>query len=335
MTTIGSLLRGYCGDPREQPASRLSPEFEAKLPADTGRAAAVPAGVRLELTGTARAIEADITVAEADRPAAPTMAPAFSVWLGDERVEQVAVGTSDTAITLPLPDRDDEQRVIVYLPESPAVTIRDLRPIGGTVEPAPRGPRWLAYGDSILQGWSVTDPGRSWASTVARRTGLDLVNLGFAGSARGELPAALQLQAAGPADVLTLAWGTNCWSSIPFDAGLLREQVRLFLTCVRQGHPEAPLVVVSPIVRPAAESQPNPFGATLADLRQAMEETVLACKERWGDEQLRLVPGADVVSVEDLVDGVHPGDRGHAAMAARLLEAIEQCGVPVRTGRPG
>jgi hypothetical protein len=296
VTTVGSLLRGYCGEPQEQPGSRLQPEFAAKLPADTGRAGQVPAGVRLELTGTARAVELDVTADGADRPAAPTMAGVVSVWTGDDCVGRVPVPAGEARLTVPLPDRDADQVVVLYLPEAPAVVVHAVRGIAGALEPAPRGPRWLAYGDSITQGWSVTDPGRTWASTVARRTGLDLVNLGFAGSARGELPAALQIKATASVDVITMAWGTNCWSSIPVDAGLLREQVRLFLTVVRQGHPDVPLVVLSPIVRPGAEGEPNIVGATLADLRRALEETVLDCRDRWGDSRLHLLPGADLVA---------------------------------------
>lgn len=335
MTTVSSLLRGYCGDPHEQPGSRLWPEFAVKLPVDTGRAGEVPAGVRLELTGTARALELDVTVDAADRPAAPTMGPTVSVWTDDDCVGGVAIGADHATITVPLPERDAGQPVILYLPESPAVTVRAVRGVGGTVEPVSRGPRWLAYGDSILQGWSVTDPGRSWASTVARRAKLDLINLGFAGSARGELPVALQIKATTPVDVLTMAWGTNCWAAIPVDAGLLHEQVRLFISAVRQGHPDAPLIVLSPIVRPAAERERNIFGATLADLRLAMEESVLDCQGRWGDERLHLVPGAGLVSPEDLVDGVHPGDRGHEVIAAAVLSVMERLGMASAAGRSG
>jgi len=263
------------------------------------------------------------------------MPPAISVWTRDERVGGVDV-PSDAAtvsVSVPLPDREPEQPVIVHFPEAPAVTVRAVRGIGGSIAPAARGPRWLAYGDSITQGWSVTDPGRSWAATVARRAGLDLVNLGFAGSARGELPAALQIKATAPVDVLTMAWGTNCWSSIPTDADLLREQVRAFLSVVRQGHPDVPLVVLSPILRPAAEHEPNILGATLAGLRGALEESVLTFRDRCQDDRLHLVPGGDIVASDELVDGVHPGDTGHEAMARAVLAAFDRLGVATGVGR--
>ena len=41
---------------------------------------------------------------------------------------------------------------------------------------------------------------------------------------------------------------------------------------VREGHPDTPIVVTSPILRPDAETTANALGATLADLRVAMED---------------------------------------------------------------
>ena len=55
---------------------------------------------------------------------------------------------------------------------------------------------------------------------------------------------------------------------------MLREGMRGFLTVVREGHPATPIVVASPVVRPDAEEVPNRLGATLADLRAAIEDVV-------------------------------------------------------------
>ena len=75
--------------------------------------------------------------------------------------------------------------------------------------------------------------------------------------------------------------------------------------------------LVSPIPRLDAEATPNRLGATLADLRAAFESVV---RERIaaGDGQLALVPGAALVPAEELPDGIHPDDRGHA----RIAEAV-------------
>jgi lysophospholipase L1-like esterase len=43
---------------------------------------------------------------------------------------------------------------------------------------------------------------------------------------------------------------------------------------------------------------------------------------RADDPALTLVEGFPLVTVEQLVDGIHPGDEGHAAMAAVIGPAI-------------
>jgi lysophospholipase L1-like esterase len=80
-------------------------------------------------------------------------------------------------------------------------------------------------------------------------------------------------------------------------------------------------VVASPVLRPDAETTPNRLGATLADLRGAMEEAV---RDRLdaGDANLVLVPGAPVIIAAQLPDGIHPDDAGHARLAEVFGSAV-------------
>ena len=89
---------------------------------------------------------------------------------------------------------------------------------------------------------------------------------------RGELASAEQL-ASVPADVISISYGTNCWTRVQFSADLMRANTAAFLDLVRVGHPDTPIVVTSPVVRDG-EEKPNALGATLDDLRVAMEELV-------------------------------------------------------------
>ena len=116
------------------------------------------------------------------------------------------------------------------------------------------------------------------------------------------------------ADVITVAYGTNCWVRTPHSVGAMREGIAAFLEMARTKHPETPIVVTSPIVRPDAEGAPNPLGATLEHLREALEESV---RERIaaGDLELELLPGRHLVHESQLGDGIHPNDDGHRAMA--------------------
>ncbi|ORT55180.1 hypothetical protein BKD26_33140 [Streptomyces sp. CB03238] len=208
----------------------------------------------------------------------------------------------------------------VHPPESQAPVILGLRGVGGTLFPAPPRPRWLVHGDSITEGWWSTRPAHSWPAVAGRALGVDTVNLGYAGSARGELAIAQQL-AALPADLLTLAFGTNCWSGVPHTAPLLYETTRAFITLVRQGHPDTPLLLVSPLLRPEAEATANDVGATLAELRTAMEEAARDLIAA-GDARLSLLPGRDLLGPGHLADGLHPDDAGHARVAAAVVAAV-------------
>lgn len=97
-----------------------------------------------------------------------------------------------------------------------------------------------------------------------------------------------------------VAFGTNCRARTPHSAPLPYEVTRAFLAVVRRAHPHVPQPVVSPGVRPA-EATPNRLGATLADLREAVERAARV---------VPLVPGGQLPDAAHLVAGVHPGDGG-------------------------
>lgn len=301
---------------------RADPGDTARLPWDTCERAALPVGVRLEFTAPdgARAVELRYRA----RVPGPTdalrdLAHCFALWQGDRCLhESFTEPAEEATVTIALPAGPGP--FTIHPPESQSPVILGLRGLGGTLAPAPRQPRWLVHGDSITEGWWSTRPAHSWPATAGRALGLDCVNLGYAGAARGELPTAQQL-AALPAELLTLAFGTNCWSSVPYSAPLLYETTRAFVTLVREGHLATPLLLVSPVLRPDAESTRNALGATLAELRTAMEEAARDLAAA-GDKHLTLLPGRDLLTPDDLADGLHPNDAGHARLAAAVVSAL-------------
>ncbi|MGM7775781.1 SGNH/GDSL hydrolase family protein [Arthrobacter sp. KNU-44] len=333
---ITQFTRGLAFSATDHARSRVPLEATERFARDTASAALVPAGVRLEFSGDATAVEIDVTTRTMHPLAAPVPKQYFSIWLFGRLHAQVpAVPDARRRIRLDLPPRQHDEPVAVHLPEGYTPILHGIEAIGGGITPAPSRPRWVAYGDSITQGWTTSDPGLAWTAVAARNTGLDVVNLGFAGAARGELPAAGFVSTV-PAEVISLAWGTNCWSQIPMDREYIAELMRIFLTVVRSGHPETPIVVLSPILRPQAESTRNAVGATLAELRDGIEETVDLFANRREDTHIRLVPGLELVSEAQLVDGIHPGDEGHAvlgqAMGAALASVVQGVpGGPART----
>ncbi|GAA1362116.1 GDSL-type esterase/lipase family protein [Streptomyces beijiangensis] len=310
------FLRGIAWWDAGRPV-RADPACADRMPWDTWERAKIPVGVRLEFTsGGAKAVEVRYSTSDPG-PDAPVFV--FSLLEGDvTHAEAAAVPGEDMVVRIGLPS--GEGPFTLHLPDSLSPAVRAVRGLGGTPAPAPPLPRWLVYGDSITEGWCATRPALAWPAVAGRALGLDPLNLGYAGAARGELVCAEQLAGLDCA-LVTLAFGSNCWSRVPFSAGLMHETVRAFVAVVRNSHPDTPVWVVSPVLCPEAEDTPNALGATLADLRGAIERAVRALTAS-GDGRLALLPGGALLAPDQLSDGLHPDDSGHAHLAASFAEAV-------------
>ncbi len=305
------------------PYPRADPADLARLPGDTVGTARLPVGVRLEIVGDAEAVEVTYTTRTDDFGyRGPGAGTTFAVMRAGKLVDEQTAILGDGSVRLALGPPDADERAVVYFPEGMQPVIRSIAGVDGTIEPAPAQPRWLAYGDSIAEGWIASGPVGGWPAVAGREYELDVVNLGYAGSARGEIASAEQI-ARLDADVVSISHGTNCWTRVPFSAELFRENTLAFLQIVREGHPDVPIVVTSPVLRPDAEATPNRLGATLFDLRVAMEEATF---ERMsdGDTALTLVRGGALLEPDHLPDGIHPGDDGHQILAAAFGGAVHE-----------
>ncbi len=320
---VESFLRGVAwasGPGAEVPYPRADPADASRLPGDTWGTAILPVGVRLELVGDASAIDVGyVTLTDQLGYRGPGAGTTFSVWRNGAQVDEQPASLGSGTVRLELAGGD--QRAIVYLPEGMRPTVVSLTAIGGAIEPAPAQPRWLAYGDSIAEGWIASGPAGAWPAIAGRAQGFDTVNLGYAGSARGEIVSAEQIASLPSPAVISITHGTNCWTRIPYSAAMMAATTEAFVRIVRAGHPAVPIVLASPVVRPDAETTPNKLGATLADLRAAMESAAGTLIDD-GDDLLTLVPGAEVLDPALLADGVHPGDEGHRVLAAAFGGAV-------------
>jgi lysophospholipase L1-like esterase len=307
------------------PYPRADARDFTRLPIDTWGTAQIPATVRLELVGDVEAVEiAYRTETEDFGYRGEGAGTTFALWRDGALVAEEKAVLGEGAVRLaagPAPGLPASgERAIVYLPEGMRPTVLSIEGIGGSIEPAPPQHRWVAYGDSIAEGWVASGPSGAWPAIAARTHRLDVCNMGYAGSARGEIVSAEHV-AALDADVISITHGTNCWMRIPFSVEMMRAGTGAFIDVVRQGHADTPIVVATPVVRPDAEATPNRLGATLADLRAAME-AVTQARIDAGDKRLILVPGRDVIRPELLADGIHPGDEGHRVLAEVIGGAV-------------
>ncbi len=303
------------GEPVPYPRAQPGP-LSARLPADTLGAAALPVGVRFEMVGDARALVVDYETRTSDMGYRGDGAGRrFALWRGGALVDEQPARLGRNRVTLSLGSGTSAEPARLYLPEGMKPLVHRLVAIEGSLSPAPPEPRWLCYGDSIAEGWIASAPALAWPAIVGREQRLDVVNLGYAGAARGEIVSGQQI-AELPADLIAISYGTNCWTRTPHTVDAFGEGLRSFFEVVRRGHSQTPIVAVSPLLRPDAEKTPNELATTLAQLRERFEAVV---RERTrSDARLALIEGADLVRADQLPDGIHPGDAGHRALADAL-----------------
>ncbi|MFP6640530.1 MAG: GDSL-type esterase/lipase family protein, partial [Myxococcota bacterium] len=209
------FLRGCAWPPGEHsPYPRCDPGPDGmRLPADTREAAAIPVGIRFGFLGEPESLEIDYRT-ETDElgyrgSGAGTQ---FVLFRGSRSVDAADAQLGQGRVHLRV--GKGSEAATLYLPEGMRPTVLALRPQEGEIRPLPPQPRWLCYGDSIAEGWCASEPSAAWPHEVARRHGLDVVNLGYAGAARGEIASAQEI-ASLTADLISISHGTNCWTRTP------------------------------------------------------------------------------------------------------------------------
>lgn len=132
------------------------------------------------------------------------------------------------------------------------------------VEPAPaRGRRtWLHHGSSISHGSVAASPTTTWPALAAALGGVELINLGLSGSALLD-PFTARAMRDTAADLISVKIGINLVNTDLMRMRAFTPAVHGFLDTIREGHPDTPLLVISPILCPIHEDTPGP---TLPDL---------------------------------------------------------------------
>lgn len=238
-------------------------------------AQAQPSGVRLVLRTRATVLELDTVPTKRHFTGAPPrpdgvydltvdghLTDQMSAAGGDSITTDLATGTvrHETGPTatvrfanLPGGDKDVE----VWLPHNETTELVALR-TDAPVEPAPnRGSVWLHHGSSISHGSNADSPTGTWPAHVARRCGLELVNLGFGGGALLDPFTARALRDT-PTELISVKLGINLVNTDLMRLRAFLPAVHGFLDTIREGHPHTPLLLISPILCPIHEETPGP-----------------------------------------------------------------------------
>jgi hypothetical protein len=298
--------------------------------------ASAPAGVRLRMATSTRAIALDV-----DQLFPPEWAldaaPRYDLVADGELLETAdAPGGHQTVAFRNLPA--GEKIVEVWLPMFPGVRIRRVAiDADATAAPVddPR-PRWIAYGSSITHCIEAHSPSRTWPATAARLLDWHLTSMGFAGMCHLD-PLVARLIAQRPADHISLKLGINVHNMASLRERTFAPAVHGFLAAIRDGQPDTPITVISPILSPEREEsgltfRTTPFGEpeelpgdlTLQQMR-AILEAVVVVRQRRGDAHLDYLDGRELFGEADLdhlPDGLHPDGEGYERMGRRFAERL-------------
>ena len=359
---------------------RLPARARRQIPDDQlAMAETQPSGVRLAFRTRASVVELDALPTKRAYRGLPTPADGVYDLLVDGRltaqatvaggnVRLIDLGTQSvelregppgTARFAGLPPGD--KNIEIWLPHNETTELIALR-TDAPVEPArDSGNRvWLHHGSSISHGSNATHPTSIWPVLAATRGAVDLVNLGFGGSALLD-PFTARAMRDTPADLISVKIGINIVNTDAMRLRAFTPAVHGFLDTIREGHPSTPLLVVSPILCPIQEDTPGPllpdfhggtagFKATgdpaervlgrltLNVIREALARIV--GQRAADDRHLHYLDGRDLYGEADfaelpLPDGLHPDPAGHRRIGenfARLAFAAGGPFAPV-TGR--
>ncbi|KFL32086.1 lipase [Devosia riboflavina] len=324
-----------------------------------------PSGIRLKFRTAASVIELDVLPTKrvyTGMPARPD--GVFDLRIDGELTQQrsalggrvMRIGMAPPSMVLEpgevqvlrfenLPTRD--KLVEIWLPHDEMVELVALRADADLVPVAP-GKIWLHHGSSISQGSNATSPTGIWPAVAATLGGVDLVNMGFGGNALLD-PFTARAMRDTKADLISVKMGINLVNADLMRMRAFGPALYGFLDTIREGHPDTPLLVVSPIYCPIHETTPGPcqfdFAAlaegrlrfraegnaeevargklTIVSIRQKMEEII--AQRSLSDPNIRYLDGRELYGADDnalqpLPDELHPDAAVHALMGRRFAE---------------
>ncbi|MEV8226822.1 SGNH/GDSL hydrolase family protein [Streptomyces sp. NPDC079167] len=335
-----------------------------------------PSGVRLVMRTRATVVELDTLPTKRVYTGAPPRPDGVYDLLVDGRLAGRASVTGGNTLTIDMATGSAEVRpgpvgtlrfsglsdapkdLEIWLPHNETTELVALR-TDAPVEPVPdRGrPVWLHHGSSISHGSDAASPTTTWPALAAAHSGVELVNLGFGGSALLDPFTARALRDT-PADRISVKVGINLVNTDAMRLRAFTPAVHGFLDTIREGHPTTPLLVVSPILCPIHEKTPGPsapdrsalgegklkFSAagdpaetaagklTLSVIRDELARIV---EQRTAeDPNLHHLDGRELYGEADsaelpLPDALHPDAATHRRIGARFAKLAFDAGGPL------
>lgn len=318
----------------------------------------MPSGVRLVFRTDARALELEILTSTGQLATDPHPRPTGMLELlvdgalagrrqapvgnvlrmaGPGAAQRLIPGKPGTVRFAGLPA--GMKNVELWLPQQTPTELVALRADGDVLAPLQDGRRrWVHHGSSISHCIEADGPTGTWPVVAAALGGVEVINLSQAGNALLDPYVARTIRDT-PADLISLKVGINIVSLSAFRLRTFGPAVHGFLDTIRDGHPDTPLLLISPVSCPALEQVPGPTRtgpdgritalgdpADVAD--GALSLTVvrtelarIAAARQASDPHLHCLDGRALLGpdeTDDLTDGLHPTAAAYRRMGKRF-----------------
>lgn len=237
--------------------------------------------------------------------------------------------------------------VRIWLPQTETTELIALR-ANAPIEDSPLDGRrvWLHHGSSISHGSTAASPTSTWPVTAANLADVELINLGFSGNALLD-PFTARTMRDTPADLVSVKIGINVVNADLIRLRGFTPAVHGFLDTIREGHPDTPLLMISPVLCPIHEDTPGPgapdfssgalkFVATgdpdevrggklTLNVIRAELATIVAQRAEH-DPNLHYLDGRELFGAADIVelplpDNLHPAPAGHVLIGQRFAQS--------------
>lgn len=319
-------------------------------------------GVRLEFVTDADRIELDFMMTRLDLGGVPIAAFDLVIDHGEPitvRGEGGNLVTMDAESPLGYRVEPGEPSAIVFsdlgtkirqcalwIPANAQVELRDLRINDGAVisaVPESKRPRWVHHGSSISHCMEARQPTGTWPVVAARLADVEVINLGLGGCCHLDQYVARTMRDT-PADFLSLKVGINIVNGDSLKVRTFAPALHGFLDTIREGKPDTPFLIVSPIYCPVHEKIPGPtlpgegrkagsregfeeirIGALTLELVRQLISDVVEARRTAGDNNLFYLDGLELFGEEDaddLPDDLHPNAAGYARMGNRFNDRV-------------
>lgn len=231
--------------------------------------------------------------------------------VGKEKYEKMDEGVYEQLLPT------GEKTVRIYFPNLSKTSIRNVElKEASTFRPTEKKIKYIAYGDSITQGYTALSPSLTYVNLVGMELDADAYDLGIG----GEFFQPLMIDENYPvkADIVTVAYGTNDWGHVLPEEDA--ERRKGFFERLLRAHPEAKIFVILPIWRGTQNDQRNGYG-TLEDYRNLLREEAKQFPRITVIEGENLVPHHGDFFMPDLL---HPNALGFTQYAKNLWNEIKK-----------